>query len=114
MAIEKYKSGEKIIWKGRPTKAYDFGYYSQVKGTVVIYEEGCRNMQDSLAVKIKDIERAHCQEPDSKLSDALFAEYNKAYSKTKPGQILPRWFDPDQLKWIEKVFETFKNGRKKT
>ena len=42
---------------------------------------------------------------DVKLSDALFAEYNKAYSNTKEGQIYPQWFTNEQLKWIETVFK---------
>ena len=29
---------------------YDFGYYSQSEGKVILYEEGCRNMQDSFCV----------------------------------------------------------------
>lgn len=40
-----------------------------------------------------------------KLSDALFAEYNKAYSNIKAGQIYPQWFTDEQLKWIETVFK---------
>lgn len=29
---------------------YDFGYYSQTEGKVILYEEGCKNMQDSFCV----------------------------------------------------------------
>ncbi len=39
-----------------------------------------------------------------KLVDALFAEYNKAYADTKPGEIFPQWFTTEQLKLIETVF----------
>jgi hypothetical protein len=42
---------------------------------------------------------------DVKLVDYLFAEYNKAYSNTKAGQIYPQWFTSEQLKWIETVFK---------
>lgn len=40
-----------------------------------------------------------------KLSNALFLEYNKAYSNTKAGEIYPKWFSDEQLKWIVTVFE---------
>ena len=53
-----YTSGEPVRYKG---KRYDFGYFSKEKGFVVIYEEGCRNMQDSFAVPLKDITRAKKQ-----------------------------------------------------
>lgn len=37
---------------------------------------------------------------DVKFIDALFAEYNKRYVETKPGQVFPRWLDDEQLKWV--------------
>lgn len=37
---------------------------------------------------------------DVKFIDALFAEYNKSYKETKPGQVYPRWLDDEQLKWV--------------
>ena len=37
---------------------------------------------------------------DVKFIDALFAEYNKSYKETKPGQVFPRWLDDEQLKWV--------------
>lgn len=48
----KYKRGEKVSFDG---KTYDFGYYSAVEGKCVLYEEGECNMQDSIAVNLKDI-----------------------------------------------------------
>jgi len=43
-----------------------------------------------------------------KISNALHAEYQKAYEATKPGQILPQWFNDEQLKWIETVIKNLK------
>ena len=37
---------------------YDFGYYSNVEGTAVIYVEGERNMQDSIAVGLASLRKA--------------------------------------------------------
>lgn len=34
---------------------YDFGYYSRTEGYCVLYYEGERNMQNSFAVKIKEV-----------------------------------------------------------
>jgi len=48
----KYKSGDPVEYKG---KRYDFAYYSKTEGTVIIYKQGCRNMQDSYAVPIEEI-----------------------------------------------------------
>lgn len=49
-----YKTGQKVIYIPE-NKVYDFGYFSQKLGYVVIYEEGERNMQDSYAVPMNDI-----------------------------------------------------------
>lgn len=46
---KKFWPGDKVMYLPEQ-KLYDFGYYSQEKGVIVIYEEGCRNMQDSYAV----------------------------------------------------------------
>ncbi len=53
-----FLSGQKVKWLGHP-KVYDFGYYSQVDGKAVIYEEGECNMQDSYAVDIADLSPAN-------------------------------------------------------
>ena len=37
---------------------------------------------------------------DVKFIDSLFAEYTKSYKETKAGQVLPRWLDDEQLKWV--------------
>ena len=50
------KPGDKVKYKDG--RIYDFGYYSS-PGFCVIYEEGERNMQDSYAVKLKDIQLAN-------------------------------------------------------
>ena len=49
----KFKEGDKVIFEG---DTYDFGYISQT-GRAVIYEEGERNMQDSIAVELKDCKK---------------------------------------------------------
>jgi hypothetical protein len=49
-----FKYEEKVMFKG---KIYDFAYYSQTPGKAVIYKEGERNMQDSIAVSVKDLDR---------------------------------------------------------
>jgi hypothetical protein len=54
-----YDEGEKVIHRG---KVYDFGYYSQTDGYVVIYEEGECNMQDSIAVPESEIRSAKWEE----------------------------------------------------
>lgn len=66
MENQRFKEGEKVYWNAGWNSnrkfdkqeavgwmirgPYDFGYYSGIKGTVILYEEGCRNMQDSFAV----------------------------------------------------------------
>ena len=50
-----YYQGEKVVFK-KSGKLYDFGYYT--KTGAVIYYEGERNMQDSIAVNLIDIVRA--------------------------------------------------------
>ena len=50
--------GQKVHWLNKRTGqkiVYDFGYYSQVEGKAVIYEEGECNMQDSYAVEVADL-----------------------------------------------------------
>jgi len=37
---------------------------------------------------------------DEKFIKALFAEYEKSCMVTKEGQVFPKWFDDEQLKWI--------------
>lgn len=50
MMIE-LNSGQKVLFQG---KIYDFGYYGQT-GKAIIYEEGERNMQDSIAVDVSSL-----------------------------------------------------------
>jgi len=45
-----FVSGEKVLFVP-DKKIYDFGYIGQT-GKAVIYEEGARNMQDSIAVDL--------------------------------------------------------------
>ena len=52
--ITDLKSGDKVIYN---YDRYDFGYYSQSEDKVVLYEEGCRNMQDSFVVPLSKISR---------------------------------------------------------
>jgi hypothetical protein len=40
----------------------------------------------------------------------LYAEYNKSYNETKPGQAFPRWLDDEQLKWVITVARNAANG----
>lgn len=117
MAIEKYTPGEKVIWQN---KVFDFGYYSQSKGKVVIYEEGCKNMQDSYAVPIKDIERAHCKEEEDISAEIinLLERYknkiaNGCGASTHPK--LTSWviYDDHAAREFESMIEKIKNGRKK-
>lgn len=42
-------------------------------------------------------------EIDEKIINELFAEYEKSYAKTKPGQVLPQWLNDEQLKWVMTV-----------
>jgi len=46
MPKNKFKEGDTVIYKN---KAYDYGYESGT-GNAVIYEPGCRNMQDAISV----------------------------------------------------------------
>jgi len=52
----RFTYGEKVMLVPEGEK-YDFGYYSQTKGKVVIYEEGERNMQDSIVVSVRDLRK---------------------------------------------------------
>lgn len=47
-----FTPGDKVLFRGKP---YDFGYYSTTQFIVILYEPGCRNMQDSFAVHIKEV-----------------------------------------------------------
>jgi len=73
---QRFKPGDKVYWnagwnehltydtqqdyydhpeKGKPfgwmiRGPFDFAYYSATEGKVILYEEGCRNMQDSFCV----------------------------------------------------------------
>lgn len=47
-----FQQGDKVIYEG---KTYDFGYMGT--GKAIIYEEGCRNMQDSIAVDLDKLQR---------------------------------------------------------
>ncbi len=38
--------------------------------------------------------------------DKLFEEFTKAYAQTKPGQAYPKWFDDQQLRWINNVVKS--------
>ncbi len=40
------------------------------------------------------------------LVDKLFEEFTKAYAQTKPGQAYPKWFDDQQLRWINNVVKS--------
>ena len=44
---------------------------------------------------------------DVNFIDALYVEYNKSYKQTKPGQVLPRWLDEEQLKWVLTVVKNY-------
>jgi len=71
----KYKDGDKVLYNG---KKYDFGYISQ-EGYVILYEEGERNMQDSIAVPLSKCKKVslegfrsycvHCMEVRDKELD---------------------------------------------
>jgi len=69
MEEKRFKEGDKVYWNAgwnnSPSYAYggttppygwmlrgpyDFGYYSQTEGKVILYEEGERSMQDSFCV----------------------------------------------------------------
>jgi hypothetical protein len=45
--------GTKVFYRGR---FYDFGYVGAT-GMWILYEEGCRNMQDSIAVDPMNVQR---------------------------------------------------------
>lgn len=51
----KFKSGDKVVFDGT---TYDFGYIGQT-GLAIIYEVGCRNMQDSIAVPFKKLRKSN-------------------------------------------------------
>ena len=66
----KFNEGDKVEWNagynsnisvltnkpvGDMWREYDFGYYSATEGKAVLYEVGCRNMQDSICVDIDKI-----------------------------------------------------------
>ncbi len=59
--MPEFYRGEKIQFDG---KTYDFGYCSQVEGYCVLYEEGESNMQDSIAVNMKDVKKQECPPDD--------------------------------------------------
>lgn len=46
IAKDKFKDGDTVMYKN---KEYDYGYESRT-GNAVIYEPGCRNMQDAISV----------------------------------------------------------------
>ena len=50
-AREGFKEGLKVRYNGR---TYDFGYFGET-GKAIIYEEGERNMQDSIAVNLEEL-----------------------------------------------------------
>ena len=50
-----HKLGDKVIYK---VKVYDFGYMGHT-GMAILYKEGERNIQDSFAVDLEDIEPLH-------------------------------------------------------
>ena len=45
-----FSEGEKVVFTG-DGRTYDFGYIGQT-GKAIIYEEGERNMQDSITVDV--------------------------------------------------------------
>lgn len=47
-----FHRGQKVLCNNG--QVYDFGYYTDYGA--VVYKEGCRNMQDSIAVKLTEIE----------------------------------------------------------
>jgi hypothetical protein len=49
----KFKRGDKVIFEG---DTYDFGYMGST-GRAIIYEEGECNMQDAIAVDLKDCKK---------------------------------------------------------
>jgi len=50
-----FRRGEKVVLVPE-SKVYDFGYIGAT-GKAIIYEEGECNMQDSIAVELKDLKR---------------------------------------------------------
>ena len=110
-----YSEGEKVIYLDR---VYDFGYYSATKGKVVIYEEGEKNMQDAIAVNIKEIERAHCKEPTLKeeiinLLDRYKSKVANGYgASTHPK--LSAWiiYDENAQREFEDIIQRIKSGEK--
>jgi len=55
MTVERARElegGEKVIYEGT---VYDFAYKSAFHSTVVLYIEGCKNMQDSIAVDAEKV-----------------------------------------------------------
>jgi hypothetical protein len=55
MATATFSEYEKVIYAPE-NKVYDFGYLTSF-GKAVIYEEGCRNMQDSFVVDMDELKR---------------------------------------------------------
>lgn len=59
----KIEGGTKVVHKYGFNKVlkkpfefiYEFGYYSAVEDTCILYLCGCKNMQDSHAAKIKNV-----------------------------------------------------------
>lgn len=62
MSKKKFNAGDKVMWKDK--EKYDFGYYSQTPGNVILYKEGERNMQDSVCVYESDIKLATYKQRD--------------------------------------------------
>ena len=50
---KKLTRGDKVVYEGQ---VYDYGYVGQT-GKAIIYEEGCQNMQDALAVDYNRLTR---------------------------------------------------------
>ena len=69
----KYREHQKVIFNP-DSKIYDFGYYSQVEGMVVLYEEGECSMQDSFATKENNIT------PLTKEQTKLHRKHERLYS----------------------------------
>jgi hypothetical protein len=56
-------------------------------------------------VLVNKIKRVIFTEEENHIIDILYAEYNKMYNNTKPGEHFPVWFNDAQLKMITKTLK---------
>lgn len=88
-------NGEDKVKLLNSTKIYDFGYYSQTEGKVVIYDEGECSMQDSYAVDINNLELVEqnpvsTKQPKSTPGDKNVAPYVIADMQARVGMGLKK------------------------